>query len=170
MPTSSTEHRRDLRAHPTEAEALIWYHLRARRLCGFKFRRQHPIGPFILDFYCVPRRVAVELDGGQHFEPERQTYDERRTVFLRERGITVLRFNNDLVFAETEAVLQAILDALTRGPSPRPSPRFAGRGRRNCFPSPRKAGEGQGEGTAPPYPSGGGRSTRGTAAAKRSAK
>ena len=121
MPNISIEQRRDLRAHPTEAEALIWYHLRARHLCGFKFRRQHPIGRFIVDFYCVRRRVAVELDRGQHFTGEKKAYDERRTAFLRERGVSVLRFNNDLVFAETEAVLQAILDALTRGPSTPPA-------------------------------------------------
>ena len=96
----------------------MWCHLRARRLGGFKFRRQHPCGPYILDFYCPSRRLAVELDGGQHFSPTAQDYDRRRTAFLRREGISVLRFQNDLVFGEQIAVLEAILRALGGVPSP----------------------------------------------------
>jgi len=85
-----------------------------------KFRRQHPCGPFILDFYCAAARLAIELDGGQHFEVAAQRYDERRTVFLREHGIEVLRFTSDLVFRETGAVLDVIARrlGLLGGPSP----------------------------------------------------
>ncbi|HEY2730736.1 MAG TPA: endonuclease domain-containing protein [Polyangia bacterium] len=79
--------RRALRRASTDAEAALWGQLRARRFAGFKFRRQHPCGPYILDFYRAGSRVAVELDGGQHFEPAAKAYDERRTAYLRHRGI-----------------------------------------------------------------------------------
>jgi very-short-patch-repair endonuclease len=104
--------RRALRQASTNAEAALWRHLRAKRFARFKFRRQHPCGPYILDFYCAARRVAIELDGGQHFEVAAQRYDERRTAFLRERGIAVLRFATDLVFREPSAVLAEIAGSL----------------------------------------------------------
>jgi len=110
--------RRDLRRASTDAERLLWYHLRDRRLEGFKFRRQYPCGPFIIDFCCAEARLAVELDGGQHFEPLAQAYDERRTAFLGRRGIKVVRFQTDLVFRELTAVLESITAALRDGPSP----------------------------------------------------
>jgi very-short-patch-repair endonuclease len=110
--------RRALRHVGTDAEGVLWFQLRAKRLCGFKFRRQHPCGPYILDFYCPRGRVAVELDGGQHFGSEAQAYDERRTAYLRRRGINLLRFANDVVFKELDAVLEAIVGALGVGPSP----------------------------------------------------
>lgn len=89
-----------------------WLRLRNRRLVGFKFRRQHPAGPYILDFYCPDRRLAVELDGGQHFMSAARSYDRRRTTFLRRLGVRVLRFPTDLIFREPDAVLEAILLAL----------------------------------------------------------
>ena len=104
--------RRHLRRRSTDAEAALWFHLRGRRFAGFKFRRQHPCGPFILDFFCAERLLAVELDGGQHFEPMAQAYDARRTSFLAARGITVLRFGSDKVFLETHAVLAVIAVSL----------------------------------------------------------
>ena len=111
--------RRELRRNSTDAEAALWSHLRAHRFAGFKFRRQHSCGPFILDFFCTRRKLAIELDGGQHYEPEAQAYDARRTDYLARRGITVLRFATDLVFRETDGVLSAIADALgIDGPSP----------------------------------------------------
>src|SRR5256885_12641504 len=88
----SLARRRTLRSAGTDAENALWARLRAKRLLGFKFRRQHPCGPYILDFYCPSKHLAVELDGGQHFEPAGQEYDVRRTAFLARRGITVLRF------------------------------------------------------------------------------
>ena len=94
---------------------LSWcsgYHLRDRRLAGIKFRRQHPFGRFILDFFCEERRLAVELDGGQHFDAAKQRYDERRSAFIREYGITVVRFSNDQVMRERWAVLEEIARAL----------------------------------------------------------
>ena len=104
--------RRQLRRDSTDAEAVLWSHLRAHRFASFKFRRQHSCGPFIIDFFCARRRLAIELDGGQHFEAAAQAYDARRTVYLAGRGITVLRFGSDLVFRETGAVLGAIARAL----------------------------------------------------------
>jgi very-short-patch-repair endonuclease len=104
--------RRDLRRNATDAERVLWFQLRAKRFAGFKFRRQHPCGPYILDFYCPAHSLAIELDGGQHFEPARQAYDESRSAFLREHGVRVLRFPNDLVFSELEAVLEAVAAAL----------------------------------------------------------
>ena len=112
----SLARRRALRRNNTDAEAALWSQLRAKRLVGFKFRRQHPCGPYILDFYCPCRHLAVELDGGQHFEPAAEDYDHRRTAFLSRRGIRVLRFQTDLVFREPIAVLEAILLALNGPP------------------------------------------------------
>ena len=111
--------RRQLRRDSTDAEAILWFHLRAKRFAGFKFRRQHSCGPFILDFYCASKRMAIELDGGQHFDPVAQEYDDRREAYLRDRGIEVLRFGNDLVFKELAAILDEIARALgIADPSP----------------------------------------------------
>ncbi len=104
--------RRRLRRQSTDAENALWRHLRGRRFVGFKFRRQHPCGPFILDFFCARSLVAIELDGGQHFEPEAQAYDARRTRYLADRGITIVRFGADLVFREPESILMTIAAAL----------------------------------------------------------
>jgi len=81
-----------------------------RRLGGFKFRRQHPCPPYVLDFYCDAQRLAIELDGGQHLDDT--VRDVQRDAFLRGRGIRVLRFWNDAVFKETEDVLDVIWLAL----------------------------------------------------------
>ena len=110
---------RQLRRNSTDAEAAVWTLLRAKRFAGFKFRRQYPCGPYILDFYCPARRLAIELDGGQHFEATTQIYDEQRSVYLRNCRIVVLRFPNDVVFKEPEGVLDAIALALgVTDPSP----------------------------------------------------
>lgn len=104
---------RNLRQQSTDAEQLLWRLLRNRRLCGYKFRRQHPITPYVLDFYCDDAKLAIELDGGQHNTDEAREHDEIRTRFLAEQGITVLRVWNDQVLTETEVVLEAIHRALT---------------------------------------------------------
>ena len=104
--------RRQLRSNSTDSEAALWQHLRNRRLGGLKFRRQHPFGPYILDFFCPERGLAIELDGGQHFDPVAVVYDARRTRYLTASGITLLRFTSDKVFVEREAVLLAIAAAL----------------------------------------------------------
>jgi ATP-dependent helicase HrpA/adenine-specific DNA-methyltransferase len=104
--------RRQLRREQTDAEATLWRLLRGRRFVGFRFRRQHPVGPFILDFFCRAHNLAVELGGGQHYEDAAQAYDARRTSYLNQRGIRVLRFPTDLVFRQREDVLTSIALAL----------------------------------------------------------
>lgn len=104
---------RTLRQDSTDAEQRLWRYLRNRRLAGYKFRRQHPFPPYILDFYCDAAKLAVELDGGQHNSDEGRAHDEIRTSFLASHGIQVIRFWNDVVLTETDAVLEAIHNALT---------------------------------------------------------
>jgi very-short-patch-repair endonuclease len=112
MPALQLVRCRQLRHRSTNAEAALWSHLRSRRKGGFKFRRQYPCGPFILDFFCPVRRLAIELDGGQHYEAAAVAYDARRSRFLANRGISVLRFAADQIFRETDAVLMTIAFAL----------------------------------------------------------
>lgn len=100
-------------------------HLRARRLGGHKFRRQHTVDKYIVDFFCDDARLVIELDGGGHNEPRQKNYDNCRTVALEELDLRVLRFWNDEVLLNTELVLEAILEAVENFPSPCPSPRAA---------------------------------------------
>jgi very-short-patch-repair endonuclease len=106
------ERARQLRQEQTDAEALLWMLLRNRRLGGFKFRRQHPIDSYIIDFYCDEVRLAVEVDGGQHNTDEGRRRDVARTEFLTQRGIRVNRYWNHEVLGDTEAVLEAIYQSL----------------------------------------------------------
>ena len=110
--TIAVYQRRRLRQDSTDAEATLWRLLRGRRFHGYKFRRQHSVGPYILDFYCADRQLAVELDGGQHLEKEGRERDAFRDRFLKSRGIAVLRIATDLVFREREQVMRAIGMAL----------------------------------------------------------
>ena len=103
-----TQARRDLRNNATEAEVELWKYLRSSQLENRKFRRQHSVGAFILDFYCPAERLAVELDGAQHDTREGIEDDENRTAYLNEFGIKVLRFKNEVVFNDIDAVLAAI--------------------------------------------------------------
>jgi len=96
---------RDLRRRMTEAEALLWQHLRARQIADCKFRRQLVLGPYIADFVCIEKKLIVEADGGQHDEQQ----DAERTEYLRGLGYRVLRFWNHEILTETEAVLEKIL-------------------------------------------------------------
>jgi len=100
---------RDLRKNSTDAERYLWYHLRANRL-GFKFKRQVPIGVYIVDFVCLEKRLIIELDGGQHMD--NQTYDTKRTDWLIAHGFKVLRFWNNEVFQQTSSILEVIMTAL----------------------------------------------------------
>ena len=119
-PKSLLRFARGLRADSTDAEHRLWYCLRSRRMTGAKFRRQHPIGPYIVDFVCFESRLIVELDGGQHQEQARG--DHRRDELLRAQGFLVLRFWDNDVLLRTEAVLEAIWTAIQdRRPSP-PAP------------------------------------------------
>jgi len=114
-------HAKQLRRELTPEEKRLWYLLRSRRFADYKFRRQHPVGHYIVDFACCEARLAIELDGGQH--QERQGYDARRTAWLNQKGWYIIRFWNNEVWQNEEAVLWQILQALRmRLPSPRPSP------------------------------------------------
>ncbi len=111
---------KQLRAYQTDAEKRLWYHLRAHRFMGLKFKRQKPLGPYIVDFVCMKHAVIIEVDGGQH--NERQDYDERRTRWFVRKGFTVLRFWNHDVLNRTMAVLERIREAVDARRSSRPSP------------------------------------------------
>jgi very-short-patch-repair endonuclease len=104
-----TSRARSLRANDTEAEYRLWSDLRNRRLNGYKFSRQIPLGSYIVDFLCREQRLVVELDGSQHAENER---DDRRTDWLNRQGYSVLRFWNAEVLQERSAVLDTILAVL----------------------------------------------------------
>ena len=103
---------RDLRKNHTDAEKLLWGHLRSRLLAGCKFKRQFAIEHYIVDFICISRKLVIELDGGQH--TEKIDYDLTRTKFLNAQSYKVIRFWNNEVFGETEAVLERIFDELNR--------------------------------------------------------
>jgi very-short-patch-repair endonuclease len=98
---------RQLRHRSTDAERRLWSKLRDRRLGGCKFRRQHPIGPYIADFVCTESYLIVELDGGQHFSRQKR-YDQARDAWLAQQGYRVLRFPDNVVLKEVESVLQVI--------------------------------------------------------------
>jgi very-short-patch-repair endonuclease len=100
---------RMLRRDMTDAERRLWSALRHRRIAGHKFRRQHPVGPYILDFACVEMRLAIEADGGQHADSER---DLHRTAWLEGEGWRVLRFWNNDILGNIEGVAARILEAL----------------------------------------------------------
>ena len=110
--SDSIDFARTLRWNPTDAERLLWRHLRRRKVDGFRFRRQRPFGPYVCDFICLEAKLIVELDGSQHVE--QAAYDARRDDFMRSHGFRVLRFWNSHVAAETEAVLDTIFAALHR--------------------------------------------------------
>ncbi len=109
---TSADRARELRRKATRAETVLWNQLRDRRMQGFKFRRQHRVGPYILDFYCSRARLAIELDGGGHAEPDQAAYDHKRTQEIESRGIFLLRFWNHDVIQRREAVLAEIARAL----------------------------------------------------------
>jgi very-short-patch-repair endonuclease len=106
----NTAKARQLRNNPTDAERLLWQHLRLHQVGGFKFRRQQPLGPFIVDFACLEKRLVIEVDGGQH--GERIAYEAERSEWLKAQGFVVLRFWNNEVVREIEAMKEVIWKAL----------------------------------------------------------
>jgi len=106
---------RALRGNLTDAEQRLWYRLRNRRFGGYKFRRQVPVGPYVIDFVCMAERLIVEVDGGQH--AQRAAADARRTRYLEGQGYRVVRFWNNEVLGNFEGVLQRLMETLTL-PSP----------------------------------------------------
>ncbi|MDH4561423.1 endonuclease domain-containing protein [Pseudomonas sp. BN411] len=101
---------RELRSNMTDAEHHLWYYLRGHRFFGLKFKRQKPMGHYIVDFICLEQRLVIELDGGQH--QEQADRDGERDRWLSEQGYRVLRFWNHEVLRDTDAVLEAIGRAL----------------------------------------------------------
>jgi very-short-patch-repair endonuclease len=118
-------HAKSLRAQQTDAEQQLWYHLRAHRFLDLKFKRQKPIGPFIVDFVCIEKMLVIELDGSQHQHVA--TYDAERDKWLQAEGFTVLRFWNNEVMNQLEDVLEKIRLTLEPPSPPAPLPQ-AGEG------------------------------------------
>ncbi|MDK9702216.1 MAG: endonuclease domain-containing protein [Sulfuritalea sp.] len=111
---------RKLRNNMTDAEARLWQRLRGRQIAGCKFRRQHPFLDYVLDFVCLEKRLIVEVDGGQHLDSER---DQVRDKHLQEAGFAILRFWNNQVLQEMDAVVEVIWNALQKeAPVSTPSP------------------------------------------------
>lgn len=119
LPTVTLERARRLRQNMTEAERRLWSRLRGGQLNGLKFRRQHSLPPYIVDFYCETRQLVVELDGSQHNE----IADRARTRFLERQGLVVLRYWDHEVLRQIDAVLEAIVnmaEGRTLTPTPLP--------------------------------------------------
>ena len=105
-----TTRARELRNNPTKAEWALWQQLRLRHLGGYKFRRQQPLGLYIVDFVCLEKRLIIEVDGGQH--GEQAAHDEERSAWLAAQGFRVLRFWNHKVLQNIEAVKEVVAKAL----------------------------------------------------------
>lgn len=119
MPTNSIHNRpvlkkrrKGLRNEATSAERTLWARLKQSQLGGHKFRRQHSVGPYILDFYCPEKLLCVEIDGESHLPEDAVAYDEQRTAFLRGLNIRVIRFLNTDVYDNIDAVCERILEEL----------------------------------------------------------
>jgi len=115
---------RTLRRQASDAECVLWKHLRGYRLKGYKFRRQVVIEPYIVDFVCLEAKLIIEADGGQH--ADQMAYDARRTARLEAMGYRVVRFWNHEILRELHSVLEQIELALLDAPSPQPSPEVRG--------------------------------------------
>jgi very-short-patch-repair endonuclease len=113
--TPLTPRARELRSNMTDAERFLWQHIRYQQLDGLRFRRQMPLGTYIVDFICLEKRLIIELDGSQHLQ--QRDYDENRDEWLVEQGFRVLRFWNNEVFTNTEGVLMEILAACPPTPT-----------------------------------------------------
>ncbi|MDR3419175.1 MAG: endonuclease domain-containing protein [Nevskia sp.] len=119
--STSVNRAKRLRKNPTQAELRLWYRLRAHRFQGLKFKRQKPVGPYVVDFVCFEYALVVEVDGGPHNE-QRRDGDRIRDEWLSAQGFTVLRFWNHDVLSDTAAVLESIrLFVERKSPSP-PAP------------------------------------------------
>lgn len=106
LTTQQVTRSRKLRSTLTDAEQLLWRHLRQKQMAGIKFRRQHPVGPYVIDFACLSAKLAIEIDGGQH--AEMKSKDAQRDAFLIQKGFRVLRFWNNEVLGNIEGVMERI--------------------------------------------------------------
>ena len=137
-PDLTAQRARALRKTMPSAEELVWWKLRGRRDDGLKFRRQHPVPPYILDFAERKRKLAVQIDGHTHGEFAEIAYDAYRTAYLEDRGLIVMRIGNDEVYEDLDEVVNAIIvTALEVRGTPPIDPRASSRPT-----SPRKRGEG----------------------------
>jgi very-short-patch-repair endonuclease len=119
-----------LRQNMTRAEWKLWHHLRRKQIGGLRFRRQYPIGDYIVDFICLPARLIIEVDGGQHAQMEQE--DAQRTAWLESQGFRVIRFWNNEVMETMEHVIETIQSEVRCPPPPAPSRK--GRGMRYVGP------------------------------------
>ncbi len=111
---SQKQKRQYLRNHATDAERILWSRLKGRQLLGYKFRRQHGIGVFIVDFYCPESKLAIEIDGATHWTEAEREYDKRRQEFIELYAIHFLRFTNSEVRNNLAGVLTAIARAVKK--------------------------------------------------------
>jgi very-short-patch-repair endonuclease len=111
---------RQLRVNQTDCEQLLWQKLRSRQIANLKFRRQFPCPPYVLDFYCAELKLAIELDGGQHYETSGLIHDQRRTRYLNQKGIEVVRFSNLEVIQQMDDVLEQIIRIAANQKMPSP--------------------------------------------------
>jgi len=111
--TKSHETARVLRKGQTSAEVLFWYTVKNRKIKGMKFRRQHPIGPFIVDFYCDEAKLVIELDGKIHDLEHIKAYDSSREMHLSSLGLQIMRFTNDQIFNNFDTVIKTVEDYLS---------------------------------------------------------
>jgi very-short-patch-repair endonuclease len=107
------QRRQQLRCNQTDAEKLLWTKVRNKQFYGMKFFRQYSIGPYILDFYCPAIKLAIELDGGQHNQPDNKQYDTFRSEYLKAHGIDVMRLWNHEVLMDVEGVLTKLMEKIT---------------------------------------------------------
>jgi len=110
---STLKNARNLRHNMTKEEVKLWNRLKNRQLLNLKFRRQVPIGEYVVDFFCTEKNFIIELDGGQHNEPSNIEYDEKRTEYLQQQGYKVLRFWNDEVWNNFADVIDKIISEVS---------------------------------------------------------
>jgi very-short-patch-repair endonuclease len=134
VPPALLQAARNMRQHMTDAEQRLWHCLRGKQLDGCRFRKQHPIAHFVLDFYCPTAKLAIEIDGGQHNTAPGRASDEERTRCLNARGIHVLRFWNHEVLQDLPGVLERIWEALHL-PPPHLGARASAQGRQALPPA-----------------------------------
>jgi very-short-patch-repair endonuclease len=114
-PASVFSNANKLREHQTEAEGVLWLALKDNQVEGYKFRRQHPIGIYIADFYCHKLKLVIEIDGEYHLSEEQQLVDKERTKFLEFQGLKVIRFSNKQVLFNLPEVIDTIKDLIKSG-------------------------------------------------------
>jgi len=107
-----TQKRKELRNNPTKTEKLLWSILKGKKLCGCKFRRQYGVGKYVIDFYCVKKKLAMESDGEVHENIDSRKYDKERDDYIKNFGINILRIKNEDIEKDLEGVVELILNEL----------------------------------------------------------